>query len=192
MKCKACGTIIPVGAPFCPECGKATLDSISGQNTPKQEKQQIKSKQSSAPLAMKRDVAREVSLVVAFEGLIASIVGIFLPFFEVRVLGTSASVSLWSGRFRTEAILLMVILVVGWVCVCIFENGKGFSQVALGTIILAISLFDMFYNMERLKEENLDSLIVKGEGFYLLVLGGILLINSGMILNVLKTRRTRQ
>lgn len=73
-----------------------------------------------------------------------------------------------------------------------FDKGKGFSQVAVGATILAITLLTMFYNLKSLEEENLNSLVGKGDGFYLLVIGGVLLINSGMILNVMRTRGTRQ
>lgn len=190
MKCKSCGANIRVGAPSCPNCGKATLDATVWQRTEKQ--RSAKSVQPAAASVKKNDAAFEVSLVVAFEGVLASFVGMFLPFFEIRVFGAVASIPLWSGKFIGEAIVLAVAMVIGLVCAIAFQNGKGFPLVVTGATVLSITLFDMFYNIKSLEKENLNSIVGKGSGFYLLVIGGILLVNSGMILNVLRTRGTRK
>ena len=188
MRCKICGAVFSNKEPYCPKCGTPILDSLSVHQEPKKEKKQGSSAQKEHSPAKYNENARWISAFVAFEGLAACVAGLFMPFFEVRVLGAGVSLPLWSEKFRDDVIIFLVLLALGGVYVLFFKQNKGYVNMGLGAAVILLSFFEMLVNMEKVKAEGVGSLVDTGNGFYMIIFGGVLLINSGMILRVMNSK----
>lgn len=155
MRCNNCGNDIAGGVNFCPVCGATLKSSEKG----------------------------KLSLIVALAGSVVSFLALFLPFLKISVFySESQSLSLMNGNLRTDGLILSAILVGGVLLVLTGKNSKGIRNFVVGGIVCFIALVDLFNNKGRLSAGALIT-VSAGIGFYLVMLGGITIIVSGVLRN---------
>lgn len=152
MRCNNCGNEFAGGVNFCPICG--------------------------APLSSSAEP--KLSLLVALAGVAVSILALFLPFLKVSIFIASETMSLMDGNLRNDGLILIAVLVGGVLLILTGKNSKGIRNFVVGGIVCLIGLVDLFNNKSKLSDGSFIT-VSAGIGFYLLMLGGIAIIASGVL-----------
>lgn len=183
MRCNSCGSEFAGGVNFCPMCG-ATLPAGTGQQ-PQEiipgEMFTIDPRYAAAPKATTEDaVAFKSSLALAGIGTAISAIALFLPFLDFSLSSFfSQSLSLMEGNLREDGLILMAILVGGLLLIAAGKKSKGIRNIVVGAIVCFVGFIDLTQNMSKVDGSYVK--ISPGIGFFLLMLGGILIIASGVI-----------
>ena len=183
MRCNSCGGEFAGGVNFCPMCG-ATLPAGAGQQQEiiPGEMFTIDPRYTAAPpKATTEDTGSyKKSLFLAAGGTVISLIALFLPFLKFSLLSSfPESLSLMEGKLRQDGLILMAILAGGLLLIAVGKKSKGIRNIVVGMIVCIVGLFDLTQNMSKADGSFVE--ISPGIGFFLLMLGGILIIASGVI-----------
>ena len=88
--------------------------------------------------------------------------------------------SLMDGNLRNDGLILIAVLVGGVLLILTGKNSKGIRNFVVGGIVCLIGLVDLFNNKSKLSDGSFIT-VSAGIGFYLLMLGGIAIIASGVL-----------
>ena len=184
MRCNSCGGEFAGGVNFCPMCG-AALPAGTGQQ-PQEiipgEMFTIDPRYAAAPPKETTEDtgSYQKSLFLAAGGTVISIIALFLPFLKFSFLSSfSESLSLMEGKLREDGLILMAILAGGLLLIAVGKKSKGIRNIVVGAIVCFVGFIDLTNNMS--KSDGSFVKISPGIGFFLLMLGGILIIASGVI-----------
>ena len=163
MFCQNCGKEIPEGAQFCPNCG-APVGAPAPASEPV------------VPVVTKKKSKMNIIGIIAGAVIILAT---FLPFVSVSLLGTTASQSLMDGG---DGIIYIAVAALGILFACLGKN------IIVG-IAGVISLILFFIENSSLNDIGKDaylgelasSLVQKGAGYYLILIGSIALIVAGVV-----------
>lgn len=195
MKCWKCGNEIAQGHSNCPICGANLGNEIEIQ-------QQIVMPDYSSGLAegsrgftdskkseLDDNGARKKSMFCASVGILLCIIGTFLPFFRIRILWATRTLSLMEGNLQDDGIIIIGAMVIGALFIFLgSKKSRGIRHICLGAFAINITMFDYLTNKNNLAEHDVDHLVTTGAGFYVLLLGGILIFISGLLLMILKKK----
>ena len=183
MKCNNCGNEIAPGNNFCPMCG-AALSAGAGQQQEiiPGEMFTIDPRYAKAPTKATTEDARafKSSLALAGIGTAISAIALFLPFLNFSFSSFfSQSLSLMEGNLREDGLILLAILVGGLLLIAAGKKSKGIRNIVVGAIVCFVGFIDLITNITKADGSYVK--ISPGIGFFLLMIGGILIIASGVI-----------
>lgn len=178
MFCHNCGKEIPEGAQFCTNCGTPV-----GGTSPAENSAATPVSATTAPAAAGKK--SKMNMIGIIAGAVVAL-ATFLPFVSVSVFGTSISQSLMDGG---DGIIYLIVAAVAIVCAAL-----GFNIVVIITGMISLILF--FIENSSLKDVTSDSylgelassLIQKGAGYYLILIGSIALIVAG-VMGIMQKKR---
>ena len=133
---------------------------------------------------------RKIAMIIGAIAAVLALFAVFLPFFSVGAFGVSMSISYIDEQLRTDGIIILILVVLALVLVFVRRTGRGIGSVLIGGVILGLTLFDMFYNMDKIGGGGYSHLVSKGIGFYIMLLASAGLIASGIIMMVAR-KKTR-
>lgn len=170
MFCTNCGKEIPEGSTYCAECGVQINSKISAVVT---ETELVKEGFNiKAPHNM-------ISLV----GAIFSVLALFLPFRKVSILGTTISVSIMQGQQEDVIGGILLMAVIG-LAVWLMYKEKPIGYLITSLVVTGVGLLLVIAENSSLKEQlgNYSLLVSHGWGFYLMIIGPILMVLAGVVL----------
>ena len=198
MWCSSCGNQIAEGMSACPICG--ALTGAAGQKpqegVPEQPQEIIPGQMFTvdpryvpAPQKETKEDSRAFkrSLGLAGIGTVISVIALFLPFLNFSFLSSfTESLSLMEGKLRNDGMILMAILVGGFLLVAVGKKSKGIRNIVVGAIVCVVGLIDLTNNMKIADGSFVK--ITPGIGFFLLMIGGVIIVASG-VMRMMKSLR---
>lgn len=165
MFCTKCGKELPDGTVFCPSCGVQLNNEVSGYEINKQAFN-----------------VKEVHNIVAIIGAILTVLGLFLPYRKVSILGTTISVSQMNasqGDIILGIIMIGIVLLAMWM---MFKQ-KNAGYMTISVILALLGVFMLFGDDAYLKGELGDYryLVSHGIGFYFMIIGPIVMVVAGIM-----------
>ncbi len=163
MFCHNCGKEIPEGAQFCTNCGTPV-----GAPAPASEPV--------VPVATAKKSKMNIIGIIA--GAVVALAA-FLPFVSVSFFGTTMSKSLMNGG---DGILYLIVAALAILFACL---GKNIIVGITGVISLVLFFIENSSLNDVAKDDYLgelaSSLVQKGAGYYLILIGSIALIVAGVV-----------
>ena len=172
MYCKNCGNQVGDGMKFCPECGaEMALQALEEGASEKGEIVTIETMEQAG--ASPPETRRKKYNIGHFGVLIASLLTLVAVFMRNRgeLWGHSILEMLsinGKGDGRTYVMILAMLLIATIVAACLRKN----MLMAIGSIVSTVWIFYMY--------TNCGESFLRGMGLLLFLLGGILLVISGM------------
>ncbi len=157
MFCSNCGKKIDENAEMCENCGTPIPKQDMTDNTPQTGKKEIKKRKPN---------------FIAVGGAAALALGAFLPFASISFFGMKNSISLIDGGDGVFFIILAVI------AAALSMFGKNIGVTVTGILSAALALFEA----DNIKNNDSEyaALINKEVGYYLLILGAIVILGAGI------------
>ena len=168
--CRKCGNKIIDNSPFCSKCGAPTKDDVVISST---------TSKSTA------DIGR----ILAFVAIGIALVSSFMPFMTYSVFGVTKNYTLWDSEFIMFTLFGFLLLILAFVSVARKKKTRGKDAIIVGFLFPADMLIEYFYNKARLSDTkllgesyDLSNLLQPGIGFYLVLIGSVMLIVSGFMM----------
>lgn len=202
--CSKCGSKIPEGTKFCPECGASIAQPIPqkalswqcnncGAKLPYNAGVQPKACPNCGmsfvnPMTKQQDEDKnQTAKAMAYAGVLLGIVATFLPFFKVSIFGFSETVNLWQGDY-----VFLSVIGIAFALFLVYELAKNKKWMRRDTIcmgiLIVIEIVAQYSSARsRLSGEEIlgvsaSSFLSPDVGFYLLAVSGIILFVAGAIM----------
>lgn len=147
-------------------------------------------RQPHVPISMEVMKLRKIAMIIGIIGAVLALFAVLLPFFSVGAFGVTMSISYIDEQLRTDGIIILVLAILALILMTVRRAGRGIGSVLIGGVILGLTLFDMFYNLDKIGGGGYRHLVSKGIGFYTMLLASGGLIASGIITMVAR-KKTR-
>ena len=168
MFCPKCGNEIKDNDMFCEKCGYNLPVSISVDET------ETTVSQNQAPPVSQQTSSSAAAKSINVIGVCASIayaLGAFLPFASASAFGFSKSVSLMDNG--TDWIIVMLFAIIGL--------GLSWLNKNIGVLLTGLLASGLAFLESTGFSSSSSSILSKGIGFYLLVIGAVGMIIAGVI-----------
>ncbi|SEA08016.1 zinc-ribbon domain-containing protein [Oribacterium sp. KHPX15] len=177
MFCPKCGKKVNDGAMFCPDCG-SPISGSSGMNEWQNPNNQSSLKNSaSSGLDLKH-----VDTILSIAGALSWILSCFLPYVSASVFGYEQSQTLINGGDGWFFIVISAAILI------VLHLHKYIVFYVLAGLGVALNIFEVTHTSNILAEADIYSgFIHKGSGYYILILGSILLV-AGVVLTFLRKK----
>ncbi|MCR5500787.1 MAG: hypothetical protein K6F31_10390 [Acetatifactor sp.] len=190
-KCNKCGIIVQDDFYTCPNCKGVSFTQTDIEDASKKDDlSAIKSFPGSSFQAGQGEKAANygnVTIFLVFEiiGSCLCLLGLFLPFIKVTVLGTVFQKA-FNELDPNDVIIYVLISIAGLVFACLKWHRLVMAAGALYGILLYVNTYDYF---ENIRQSEVGSAVAKGTGFYCIVIGIILMIAFGVVSDHMKRKK---
>lgn len=166
MFCKKCGNEMPDNSQFCNKCGTSV-----------EEPDMVRAEESEVKSTKTNPISRFID-PITISGIIASLLFLlsdFLPFAKVSLLGTTAEKALLDG-LASDGIFVVGLAVLG-IIFSILKKPTGITVV--GALSAAFSIYE-WVSFKSSFDERLRPYITNGAGYYLLMIGAVVILAAGV------------
>lgn len=181
--CMKCGQQLQDNDVFCPNCGakvevKETKETTNYQEQVKNTFEDIKN--TTTQFVQDKDTSNflnnfvKQNNIIGLLGCLIIVVACFLPFASVKVFTYSQSISLMSDGKDGIIFLVLAVVTMGTILI-----KKDMIALIAGIITGCLGLYEIYNTIDSLGAYS--SYVTKGPGFYLLLVGSIILLASVIV-----------
>lgn len=165
MFCTKCGKELPDGTGFCPSCGA-----------------QLNNAESSNEINKQAFNVKETHNILAIIGAVLTVLGLFLPYRKVSVLGTIISMSQMQAS-QEDTIFGIIVIGMVLLAMWLMYKQKNIGYMTISVILALLGVFMLFGDDAYLKGELGDYryFVSHGIGFYFMIMGPIVMVAAGII-----------
>ncbi len=189
--CNECGIIVHDEFKECPSCKSISFTPCEEEVVSKNVKtNNDESIQTSNSLESKLFNGVSSNQMVVFRvleilGGVLSVFGLFLPFIQATILGTTFKKAFYELA-PDDVFIFITIGGLGFICACI---GIHIFTAILGGVYGVVLLVDTYDYFAQIRQSDVGSIATKGIGFYCMVVGLVLMAVFGAVSAYLKLNK---